>query len=206
MNTNPFLVNALLNDVKMVQALVDNGCLCYGIIDDKLTNELNLPRFPISPRVIETAEDASQNKPIVDSITNVSLDLDGYITPKLWLYVVLHSTHILILGKKWLEDQDAIIHSKEQRLELRKTGGSVCSVKRWRQMLRNIPRPKNTPIEVLTLSVNRVINSILFVLSTLSLSIKTTYTRYVISTRELQMLFTCDDDVGTSTGSYPAFG
>ena len=89
MNTDPFLVNALLNDVKMVQALVDNGCLCYGIIDDKLANELKLPRIAITPRIIETAEDASENKPIVDSITNIFLDLDGYNSPKLWLYIVL---------------------------------------------------------------------------------------------------------------------
>lgn len=156
MNTDPFLVNALLNDVKMVQALVDNGCLCYGIIDDKLANELKLPRIAITPRIIETAEDASENKPIVDSITNISLDLDGYNSPKLWLYIVPHSTHQLILGKKWLEDQDAIIHSKEQRLELRKSGGSVRSVKRWRQDLRNIPRPINTSIKALTSMIETV--------------------------------------------------
>lgn len=84
----------------MVQALVDNGCLCYGIIDDELTNKLKLPRIPISPRMIETAENSSKNKPIVESITYISMDPDGYITPKLCLYVVPHSTHQLILGKK----------------------------------------------------------------------------------------------------------
>ncbi|KAI0996343.1 hypothetical protein K3495_g11837 [Podosphaera aphanis] len=123
LNTNPFLVNALLNDTLIVQSLVDNGCLCY-----------------------ETAENSSENKPIIKEIAFVSLDLDGFVTPKLWLYVVPHSTHQLILGKKWLEDQDAVIHSKEQRLELRKAGGSVYSVKRWRQEMRYVARPRNTSI------------------------------------------------------------
>ncbi|KAI0994661.1 hypothetical protein K3495_g13520, partial [Podosphaera aphanis] len=141
MNTSPFLVNALLNDIKMVQALVDNGCLCFGIIDDELTTRLQLPRIPISPRPLETVEGTSE-KPTVEAITYISLDLDGYVTPKLWLYIVPHSTYQLILGKKWLEDQDAIIHSKDQRLELRKLGGSVCSVERWRQNLRNVARPR----------------------------------------------------------------
>lgn len=67
----------------MVQALVDNGCLCSGIIDKQLTTELKLPRIPIYPRSLETAEELTENKPIVDCITNISLDLDGYVTPKL---------------------------------------------------------------------------------------------------------------------------
>lgn len=126
----------------MVQALIDSGCLCSGIIDDELTIQLSLPRIPINPRPLQTAEDSTIDKPVVKFITYVSLDLDGYVTPKLWLYVVPHSTHKLILGKKWLEDQNAVLHAKEQRLDLKKCGGSVHSVKRWRQELRNVPRPK----------------------------------------------------------------
>ena len=130
MNTEPFLVNALINDTIMVQALVDNGCLCYGIIDDDLTTQLNLPRISISPRILRTAERSGEDKSIIENITFISLDLDGYLTPKLWLYIVPRSSHSMILGKKWLEIQDAVIHSKEQRLELRKGGVSVHSVKK----------------------------------------------------------------------------
>ncbi|KAI0992597.1 hypothetical protein K3495_g15588, partial [Podosphaera aphanis] len=156
MNTTPFLVNALLNNMKMVQALVDNGCLCSGIIDEDLTTILNLPRTSISPRVLETAEDSSINKPIVNSITYLSLDLDGYVTPKLWLYVVPNSSHDLILGKKWLEDQDAVIYSIEQRLELRKSGGSIFSSRKWRQNLGNIARPRCTPVKAMVAMIESV--------------------------------------------------
>lgn len=134
----------------MVQALVDNGCLCYGIIDEALTTKLNLPRIPISPRLLETAENLTKNKPIITAITFVSLDLDGYLSRKLWLYIVPQSSHPMILGKKWLEEQDALVHSKEQRLELRKYGGSINSVKKWRQGLRHIARPKNSSIKEMT--------------------------------------------------------
>ncbi|KAI0993862.1 hypothetical protein K3495_g14322, partial [Podosphaera aphanis] len=140
----------------MVQALVDNGCLCSGIIDDRLTKRLQLPRIPISPRILETAEDSTTNKPVVDSITYLSLDLDGYVTPKLWLYVVPNSTHDLILGKKWLEDQDAIIHSMEQRLELRKSGGSIFSVQKWRRNLGKIARPRCTPVKAMVSMIESV--------------------------------------------------
>ncbi|KAI0993512.1 hypothetical protein K3495_g14672 [Podosphaera aphanis] len=129
MNTSPFLVNALINNSTMVQALVDNGCLYSGIIDDAFASKLQLPRYPISPRPLETAEKSSE-KLIVNSITYVSLDLDGYVTPKLWLYVAPNSTHQLILGKKWLEDEDAVIHVKDERLELRRKGGEIFNTRR----------------------------------------------------------------------------
>lgn len=127
----------------MLQALVDNGCLCSGIIDANLTSKLQLPRIPILPRQLQTAE-ITEEKLEVNSITYITLDLDGHVTHKLWLYVVPNSTHDLILGKKWLEDQDAIIHSKEQKLELRKGGKVIYSAKIWRQKLRNVATPKVT--------------------------------------------------------------
>ncbi|KAI0992337.1 hypothetical protein K3495_g15849 [Podosphaera aphanis] len=140
----------------MVQALIDNGCLCTGIIDDKLTTQLQLPRFPISPRSLSTAEESTVDKPVVDNITYVSLDLDGIVTTKLWLYVVPYSTNQMILGKKWLEEQDAVIHSRDHRLELRKSGGSVYGAKRWRQELRNVTRPRVASVETMTAMVKTV--------------------------------------------------
>ncbi|KAI0991762.1 hypothetical protein K3495_g16425, partial [Podosphaera aphanis] len=56
----------------------------------------------------------------------------------------------MILGKKWLEDQDAIIHAKDQRLDLRKSGGMIYGVKKWRQKLGNVPRPRIASVNALT--------------------------------------------------------
>lgn len=156
MNTEPFLVNALINHVTIVQALVHNGCLCSGIINDELSFELMLPPIPISPRTLETGEELTNDKPVVNSITYLSLDLDGYVTPKLWLYVVPKSTHKLILGKKWLEDQDAVIHAKEQCLDLHKQGGQIFSVKRWRQNLREVARPRLATIAAITCMIKSI--------------------------------------------------
>ena len=69
MVTEPFLVNALINNATMVQALIDNGCLCSGIVSHELTQRLNLPRISINPRPLKTAENSSTRKPMVDSIT-----------------------------------------------------------------------------------------------------------------------------------------
>ena len=140
----------------MLQALVDNGCLCSGIISDEVAQNLQLPRISILPRKLQTAEISTSVKPEVNSITYVTLDLDGYVTPKLWLYIVPQSTHNLILGKKWLEDQDAIIHSKDQRLELRKSGGNIYSAKIWRQKLRNVAKPKMTSASSMTSIIKEI--------------------------------------------------
>ena len=156
MNTNPFLVNALLNDSIMVQALVDNGCLCFGIIDESLVSQMDLPRISIPPRALKTAENATKNKPVIDSITYVTMDLDGWLTPKLWLYVVPKSTHPMILGKKWLEDQDALIHAKDQKLELKKNGAWILSVNRWENDLSSIVKPQHTSVNTIASMANEV--------------------------------------------------
>lgn len=140
----------------MLQALVDNGCLCSGIIDDNIAEKLQLPRIPILPRKLQTAELLTENKPEVNSITYITLDLDGHVTPKLWLYIVPNSTHELILGKKWLEDQDAVIHSKDQKLELRKGGKLIYSAKIWRKKLRNVAKPRVTPATVMVSMMKEV--------------------------------------------------
>ncbi|KAI1003070.1 hypothetical protein K3495_g5134 [Podosphaera aphanis] len=62
----------------------------------------------------------------------------------------------MILGKKWLEDQDAVVHSREQRLELRKGGISVYSARKWRQGFRAIPCPKNESAESMASIIGRV--------------------------------------------------
>lgn len=140
----------------MVQALVDNSCLCSGIINKSLATSMALPRIPISPRSLETVEDSTVDKPVVDCITYVSLDLDGFVTTKLWLYVVPGSTYQIILGKKWLEDQDALIDSKEQKLELQRSGAVIYSVKRWRQNLKMVSRPRSTPINTISAMLRQV--------------------------------------------------
>ena len=76
------------------------------------------------------------------SITNISIDLDGYVTNKIWLYVVPRSAHQMVLGKKWFEDEDAVVHSREQRFMLRKQERCLYSVRRWRQSLEVIQEPK----------------------------------------------------------------
>ena len=61
----------------MLQALVDNGCLCSAIINADVSKKLKLPRIPIIPRKLQTAEMSTESKLEVDSITHITLDLEG---------------------------------------------------------------------------------------------------------------------------------
>lgn len=132
-----------------MHAFIDSGCLCYGVINSEVADTLLLPRIPILARRIETAEKSTQDKPIVDSITYLSLDLDGHETKKLWLYVLPNSTHKLMLGKKWMEDEDVIIHAKEDALEFRSTGQKVFNIRRWRKELSHGGRPRVNSVETI---------------------------------------------------------
>ncbi|KAI1003072.1 hypothetical protein K3495_g5130 [Podosphaera aphanis] len=146
----PIPVNALVNDTVMIQASVDNSCLCTGVINEKLANKLKLQRIAIKPRPLVTAETATSNKPIINSVVSIMLDLDGYITRELRLCVVPRCSHQLILGKRWLEDQDAVILAKDQCLQLRKLGESIQSSIRWQRGMRHVQRPKAMTVEELT--------------------------------------------------------
>lgn len=55
----------------------------------------------------------------------------------------------MILGKKWLEDLDTVIHSKDQKLELKKHGRVIFSIQRSRKDLRNAARPRYISAEYL---------------------------------------------------------
>ena len=48
-----------------------------------------------------------------------------------------------------MEEQDAIIHAKDQKLDLRKGNKVIYSVKRWRQELRKVCRPRITSLEAM---------------------------------------------------------
>ncbi|KAI0992534.1 hypothetical protein K3495_g15651, partial [Podosphaera aphanis] len=156
MTSAPFLVNALVNDEIMFQALVDNGCLCSGVINENIARKLKLRRVPVPPRPLETVEDATSDKPIIRYVAFVSIDLDGYLTKNLPLYVVPRCIHPIILGKKWLEIQDAVIHAREGMLHLRKLGGYVYSVERWKKDLKRIPEPEITTLNTMTEALKTV--------------------------------------------------
>ncbi|KAM4058581.1 hypothetical protein HRG_006460 [Hirsutella rhossiliensis] len=100
MDGEPFIADVRVNGTDFVPSLVDYGCLCYG-----------------APRILENA--AGDGKEVkIDKITYVSIDLDGHQQHRVFMYVIDDLNWDMILGKRWMEDQDVHIHAKEGYLEI----------------------------------------------------------------------------------------
>ncbi|KAM4059862.1 reverse transcriptase (RNA-dependent DNA polymerase) [Hirsutella rhossiliensis] len=92
MDGEPFIADVRVNGTDFVPSLVDYGCLCYG----------------------------AEVK--IDKITYVSIDLDGHQQHRVFMYVIDDLNWDMILGKRWMEDQDVHIHAKEGYLEIGSNG------------------------------------------------------------------------------------
>ncbi|KAM4061924.1 reverse transcriptase (RNA-dependent DNA polymerase) [Hirsutella rhossiliensis] len=104
MDGEPFIADVRVNGTDFVPSLVDYGCLCYG-----------------APRILENA--AGDGKEVkIDKITYVSIDLDGHQQHRVFMYVIDDLNWDMILGKRWMEDQDVHIHAKEGYLEIGSNG------------------------------------------------------------------------------------
>ncbi|KAM4064241.1 reverse transcriptase (RNA-dependent DNA polymerase) [Hirsutella rhossiliensis] len=121
MDGEPFIADVRVNGTDFVPSLVDYGCLCYGAVSKRTFHSLQLPRIRVQPRILENA--AGDGKEVkIDKITYVSIDLDGHQQHRVFMYVIDDLNWDMILGKRWMEDQDVHIHAKEGYLEIGSNG------------------------------------------------------------------------------------
>ncbi len=72
MEDDPFLVDIYLNDIRFIQRLVNSGCLCYRIINEKLAYLFNFSHIKIIFRIFDKIV-ASQGE--ITYIIYVDLDV-----------------------------------------------------------------------------------------------------------------------------------
>ncbi|KAM4059911.1 reverse transcriptase (RNA-dependent DNA polymerase) [Hirsutella rhossiliensis] len=121
MDGEPFIADVRVNGTDFVPSLVDYGCLCYGAVSKRTFHSLQLPHIRVQPRILENA--AGDGKEVkIDKITYVSIDLDGHQQHRVFMYVIDDLNWDMILGKRWMEDQDVHIHAKEGYLEIGSSG------------------------------------------------------------------------------------
>ncbi|XP_044724574.1 reverse transcriptase (RNA-dependent DNA polymerase) domain-containing protein [Hirsutella rhossiliensis] len=127
MDGEPFIADVRVNGTDFVPSLVDYGCLCYGAVSKRTFHSLQLPHIRVQPRILENA--AGDGKEVkIDKITYVSIDLDGHQQHRVFMYVIDDLNWDMILGKRWMEDQDVHIHAKEGYLEI---GSSGVQYHKW---------------------------------------------------------------------------
>ncbi|KAM4056451.1 retrovirus polyprotein [Hirsutella rhossiliensis] len=124
------LLDVRVNGTDFVPSLVDYGCLCYGAVSKRTFHSLQLPHIRVQPRILENA--AGDGKEVkIDKITYVSIDLDGHQQHRVFMYVIDDLNWDMILGKRWMEDQDVHIHAKEGYLEIGSSGVQVRDRRRY---------------------------------------------------------------------------
>src|SRR5579871_1857597 len=101
-------------------SLIDHGCSCYATVNPATVQRHKLPTFSISPRPIDSFLD---NEP--RTITQVAygpMDIGGHQQDRVFAYVVPGQTDNLILGKRWMEDQDVVLSARKGYLTIKSTG------------------------------------------------------------------------------------
>ncbi|KJZ68122.1 hypothetical protein HIM_12487 [Hirsutella minnesotensis 3608] len=116
MDCEGLYVNFGINREYFTTAFVDCGCLCYGTISERLARKLRLPRIPIKPRALEQVNTFSPAA--IRAVTYFDFDIDGYQKKRAFFYVVRDQTDPVILGKKWLNQEDVTLRLSENLLHI----------------------------------------------------------------------------------------
>jgi len=101
MNSEPFKVDVFFNSTVFKSALIDNRCLCYATISERVADSLQLQRIPITPRALSQVTESSDG-PEVTSVTYADIDIDRH-KQRAYFYVIPGQKEDLILGQAWMK-------------------------------------------------------------------------------------------------------
>src|SRR6266480_913324 len=104
---------------KFVTSLINQGCSSYATVNPTTMRRHKLQTFPILPRSITGFLEEKQ------TITRVAyglMDIGGHQQDQVFTYVVPGQSENLILGKKWMEDQDVVLSARKGYLTIKSTG------------------------------------------------------------------------------------
>ena len=112
-DSNPFIVDALINNLFITRALFDTGCLPYSAFSESFVKRHNLPRIKVEPRELKLAKDDD----FTHNITNVTLDINGR-RERLWGYIIKNLHYDVILGKGWAENNNVVYKAGKRQLRI----------------------------------------------------------------------------------------
>lgn len=126
MNEEPLLVSVLVNGVSTSQALVDSGCLVYGIVSNHFVRRHQLSCVKIEPRHLQSVDGVSEDA--VSQIVSFDLDVGGHRQKQAYAYVVPKiEGYEMILGKSWLRKERALLDATKGCLLFQDSGLEVFS-------------------------------------------------------------------------------
>ena len=112
-----------------MKTLINSGSESYGLINARVATKLHLPHLPVKERGMITF-----NKPTGVQISEVaycSLNIAGHRQSRVFFYVVPQLfNHGIILGRPWLQSQDAYIDPKEDSLIIQRSGIKIHNMEK----------------------------------------------------------------------------
>lgn len=132
-DSQPFLIDSVVNTTTSADAFVDSGCLCYCAVRADFAQFHLLQRKQITPRELRMAADDSKSPLLITEIAQFELDLEGWVQ-HVWAYVIPDLAYPIILGKPWLENNDIVYFAQQRQLQVRATG-QVFRQKGWEQAI-----------------------------------------------------------------------
>ncbi|OAX76961.1 hypothetical protein ACJ72_08745 [Emergomyces africanus] len=91
-------VDAVLDDMHSTRAMIDSGCVFYGIISSHLARKLNLQCMKFPGRLIEGFDD---NYQMIDRVACAALNVEEHIAKRFYFYMIkifqgMDSPHITL--------------------------------------------------------------------------------------------------------------
>ena len=128
MDSKPLLVSALVNGTSSLQALVDTGCLVYGLVSERFVRKHQLSCVQVEPRQLQSVEAVTDQK--VSQVVSLDLDIGGHRQKQAYCYVAPKiEGYEIILGLPWLKRENAIVDSAQRKLVFQDSGFTVYSQK-----------------------------------------------------------------------------
>ena len=119
MESSPFLVEAVVNDVHNAAVMLDSGCLVYGLISPQKADSMGFARISLpNPRELQAFNDRTSR---VYEVAKGWLDLGSH-RQVVYLYVTNHAmAGEIALGRPWMLDVDVVPHEREDKVHIRST-------------------------------------------------------------------------------------
>ena len=124
MTSPPITINMLLNGVSYTYALVDSGCLCFGMMTKKTVEQNKLEWFPVPPQQVIGV----MGRPgTINEMAKTHINVDGHIKTCYFYIEGDNLEYDLILSRLWLNRNNVQVVAKEKAIYFGLTGLYVKS-------------------------------------------------------------------------------
>ena len=101
-------------------SLINQGCSCYATVNPATVRRHKLPTLSIPPCIITGIFQGKRR--MITQVAYGPMDVGGHQQDHVFAYVVPGQSESLILGQKWMEDQDVRISPHKGHLTIKSTG------------------------------------------------------------------------------------